>query len=274
MAVPAGSQLSAGLVPATLKLLTGGQVRICPRSRINVNGEQASLILGMDTGAIEVDFELAQNSTETIVTPDLSVRMAGPGRYHFALGVTGQGDTCFKPRSGNKSGIVVSELMGSEEYGITADQSVLFPGGKPSAQTRLTSECGCPVAAPILAAEGPGATESTASAVNARSQSGTQPAPSPSAEEKQPSHLTVEAPFVFSADAPPAPARVQYSALPNIFLPQIEVDPSVLPKEETTRAIEPAKPTAPVPAADDMARKEKKGFLSRLKGFFTGLFHR
>ena len=36
MAVYSGSELSAGIAPATLKLARGGQVRICPNSGLNV----------------------------------------------------------------------------------------------------------------------------------------------------------------------------------------------------------------------------------------------
>src|SRR5262252_736404 len=41
MSVYSGSDLSAGIAPATLKLARGGQVRICPRSGLSVtaNGQ-------------------------------------------------------------------------------------------------------------------------------------------------------------------------------------------------------------------------------------------
>lgn len=277
MTVTAGSQLSAGVAPATLKFYRGGQVRICPRSRISVNSDGRGVMLGMDAGMMEVDLQIDQNSTDIVFTPDLTIRLAA-GVYHFALGVTGQGDTCFKPLPGNASGIVLSELAGSEEFGIAADQNAFFPGGNLGARTALTSECGCPPPPPVLKAE---ATPSTPLAspqnpANAVTHSVTQSEPRPAAspESAQPSHLAVQAPFVFSANAPPAPARVEYSALPNLFLAQEDIDPAVLPLKDSAPAIDQKKPTSAAPAADNPGKKEKKGFMSRLKGFFTGLFHR
>ncbi|HLW53983.1 MAG TPA: hypothetical protein VKW06_14190 [Candidatus Angelobacter sp.] len=277
MVVTAGSQLSAGAAPATLKLYSGGQVRLCPGSKLSVNNDARGLMLGMDTGTIEVDFQVAPNLTAIVFTPDLSIRLA-PGAYRFALGVTGQGDTCFKPLPGNASGIVLSELLGSEEYGIVADQTVFVPGGKLNARTALAGACGCPPPpAPLRAEATPAPTPDSAAqkipAVAAAGPATVAPAPAPSTENP-PSRVTVEAPFVFSANAPPAPARVQYSALPNVFLAQEEVDPVVLSGKEAAPVIQPAQPTSsPVPA-DNTGKKEKKGFLAKLKGFFTGLFHR
>ena len=45
MAVYSGSELSAGIAPATLKLARGGQVRICPNSGLNVTASGQGLML-------------------------------------------------------------------------------------------------------------------------------------------------------------------------------------------------------------------------------------
>lgn len=272
----AGSQLSAGIAPATLKLYQGGQVLICPRSRLSINSDNRGLMLGMDAGSLEIALQVNPGSTDFVFTPDMSVRLAGPGTYHFALGVTGQGNTCYKPLPGNAAGIVVSELMGSEEYGIAADQAASFPGGKVSARTALAGECGCPLPSPTLRAEATAeATPNAAPEKNARapasSLSGSD-AGSVHESEKASSQVTVETPFVFSANAPPAPARVQYSLLPNVFLAQEDVNPVVLKEKEASNPQPVATPAAAI--ADNSGKKEKKGFLARFKGFFTGLFHR
>ena len=279
MTVTAGSQLSAGVAPATLKLYSGGQVRMCPGSRLSINSDARGLMLGMDAGAIEVNFHVDPNSTDIVFTPDLSVRLSGSGIYHFAMGVTGQGDTCFKPLAGNAAGVVLSEVMGSDEYGVAADQSAFFPGGKLSARTALASNCGCPAPPPALRAESsPGTVAPSAPgnspAAPAPGIASTEAAANRSAQESEPSNPVVEAPFVFSANAPPAPARVQFSSLPNVFLAQEDVDPAVLPEKATAPTVEKTSPTSAAPAADNDSKKEKKGFMARLKGFFTGLFHR
>jgi hypothetical protein len=232
----------------------------------------------MDSGALEIELQVDQNSTAIVFTPDLSIRLAASGVYHFAVGVTGQGDTCFKPLPGNAAGIVVSELMGSDEYGVVADQGALFPGGKPSARTSLTSDCGCPVPPPVLRAEAtapPSPSSSAASATSPAKGAGSAASSASTDPEPQPSVERVEVPFVFSANAPPAPARVQFSMLPNLFLTQEDVDPAVLPKKEAVPAVEQSQPVSAAITGDNLGKKEKnKGFLARLKGFFTGLFHR
>jgi hypothetical protein len=278
MTVVAGSQLSAGVAPAILKLYHGGQVRMCPKTKLSINSDARGLMLGMDAGAVEVDFQLEQNSTDIVFTPDLSIRLAGAGVYHFAFGVNGRGDTCFKPLPGNAAGIVLSELMGSDEYGIAADQTAFFPGGKLSARTALTTECGCPPPPPSVRAEASPGTSPTPSETSATKPApglhSSEAAPTSPAEGNQKGQGPVEAPFVFSANAPPAPASVQFSTLPNIFLAQNEVDPAVLPQKEALPTVQEPKPTPAASAADNSGKKEKKGFMARLKGFFTGLFHR
>ena len=52
MAVYSGSELSAGIAPATLKLARGGQVRICPNSGLNVTGSGQGLMLATGAGAL------------------------------------------------------------------------------------------------------------------------------------------------------------------------------------------------------------------------------
>src|SRR6516164_4669781 len=55
MPVLPGSELTAGIAPATLRLARGGQVRICPQSQLSVDSSGEGLTLGMGAGAIEVD---------------------------------------------------------------------------------------------------------------------------------------------------------------------------------------------------------------------------
>jgi hypothetical protein len=279
MTVVPGSHLSAGASPANLRLARGGQVRICPRSRLTVNSDARGLMLGMDAGSIEVDFNSSQGVVDMAYTPDFSILLSGPGTYHFALGVTAQGDTCIKPLPGNTSGVVFSELLGSDVYGLAADETALFSGGKLSQRTSPAGDCGCPAPAPFVRADAappkpPEQPVATPAPSPTHGLEPKEPSPAPSPEPGAPSPVTVDAPFVFSAsEATPAPmAKLEYSSLPNVVLAQEEPDPGVLSGTGPEPTIRPssAEP-APTPAAK---KQNKKGFMARLKGFFGGLFGR
>jgi hypothetical protein len=280
MAVLSGSQLSAGVAPAILKLVRGGQVRLCPRTGLTVNRGGPGLMLGMGAGAIEIDYRLDGSSSDVLVTPDFNVRLTGPGTYRWAVGVTTKGDTCFKPLRGNTSGIVVSELLGSDSYGLVADERADFPGGKLANHSSLDGECGCPPAASTaVAAADPADTNRTTPPL-VPTNDVTAPLPPQRPGE---SHVEVETPFVFSARAaggtrPNAVAKLQFSSLPNVVFLQEDVDPDVLvdkPAEVSTKEAKPApSPADQAKNQKDESKKENKGFMGRVKGFFGSIFHR
>jgi hypothetical protein len=280
LAVLSGSQLSAGIAPATLRLVRGGQVRLCPRTGLTVNRGGPGLMLGMGAGAIEIDYRLDKSSADLLVTPDFNVRLAGPGVYHWAVGVTSKGDTCFKPLRGNASGIVVSELLGSDSYGLIADERADFPEGRLANHSSLDGECGCPPPAPSMVAEAnpPDTRPSTPPMVPTNDVTAPLPPQRPGE-----THVEVETPFVFSARAaggtrPNVVAKLRFSSLPNVVFLQEEVEPDVLIETPAEVSAKEAKP-APAPAAEpngqkDEAKKEKKGFVGRVKGFFGSIFGR
>jgi hypothetical protein len=279
MAVLSGSQLTAGIAPAILKLVRGGQVRLCPRTGLTVNRGGPGLMLGIGAGAIEIDYRLDKASADLLVTPDFNVRLVGPGVYHWAVGVTSKGDTCFKPLPGNTSGIVVSELLGSDSYGLIADERADFPGGKLANHSSLDGECGCPPPPAMVAAADPADTKPTTPPLVATNDV-TAPLPPQRPGE---THVEVETPFVFSARAaggtrPNTVAKLRFSSLPNVVFLQEQVEPDVLIEPPAEVSAKDAKPT-PAPAADpngqkDEAKKEKKGLMGRVKGFFGSIFHR
>lgn len=281
MSVLSGSQLSAGIAPATLKLVRGGQVRICPRSGLSVTTSGQGLMLATGAGAIEIEYELSQQAADVVITPDFNVMLVGPGTFHFALGVNKKGDTCVKPLPGNASEVTFTELLGTGMIKTQPNQQVMFRGGKLDAPAALTGECGCPPAPPVIRAETePSPTPIPSSSTNSKAAdrvavaSSEPTAPLPPERPGQ-VHVQVDAPFVFSARAssgrPYSVAKVQFSSLPNVYFVQEKVDPVVLmekPPEVSLKAeAAPAKP-------EEKPKKEKKGFLGRVKGFFGGLFHR
>jgi hypothetical protein len=278
MAVYSGSELSAGIAPATLKLARGGQVRICPNSGLNVTASGQGLMLATGAGSLEIEYQLKQQAADVVITPDFNVALVGPGTFHFALGINKKGDTCVKPLAGNESEITFSELLGTGIYKAGPDQMMVFRGGKLDGKTTLTGDCGCPPAAPVMRAEA-------------------QPSPTPASETPKPAeqvavtsnettsplppdkpgqvHVQVDTPFVFSArptsGRPYAVAKVQFSSLPNVYFVQERVDPVVLvekqPEVSLKAQVDASKP-------EEKPKKEKRGFMGRVKGFFGSLFHR
>jgi len=279
MAVYSGSELSAGIAPATLKLARGGQVRICPNSGLNVTASGQGLMLATGAGAVEIEYQLKQQAADVVITPDFNVAMVGPGTFHFALGINKKGDTCVKPLAGNAGEITFSELLGTGVYKPSPNQAMIFRGGKLDGKAELTADCGCPARAPVMRAEAqpnvkpadetPKPTEHVAVV----SDETTSPLP---ADKPGQVHVQVDTPFVFSARGSGrsyAVAKVQFSTLPNVYFVQEKVDPVVLiekqPEVSPKAVVETSKQEE-----KPQKEKEKKGFMGRVKGFFGSLFHR
>ena len=282
MSVYSGSELAAGIAPATLKLARGGQVRICPHSGLNVTTNNQGLTLATGAGSVEIDYQLNQQAADIMITPDFNVMLVGPGKFHFALGVNKSGDTCVKPLPGNAGEVTFSELLGTGTYKAQPEQTLMFRGGKLDAKEPLTSECGCPPVAPVMRAEAqpsptpvPAKTNEPAKAREHVAVAGNGPtAPLPPDNPGQ-VHVQVDAPFVFSArpvtGRPYSVAKVNFSSLPNVYFVQERVDPVVLTQKQPEVSL---KASAPAPKPEEKPRKEKKGFMGHIKGFFGALFHR
>jgi hypothetical protein len=267
--VASGSQVAAGKSVATLRLARGGDVRLCPNSSVTVSAVQNTssemdqeLMFSMDTGFLELDYPL-NNLADTLVTPDFKFMLAGPGVFHFAVGVNNQGDTCIRPLRGNSASIIVTEMLGSGIYQVKPDEALIFAGGRVGGRGRLEGQCGCSEVAPVVQAEDeeqpkPAATETSETPGTA----GVRGVDETGATERSgPVHMEVQVPMVFHGDQPePAytVARIKFSALPNAIFLQEDREPIVL---------KPGKQEA------SGKGKEKKGFLGKIKGFFGGIFH-
>jgi hypothetical protein len=284
MSVVAGSELSAGIATARLRLYRGGQIRICPRSALSVNSGAYGLMLAMGSGTVEIDYNMVQRGSDFLLTPDFSLQLAGPGTYHFALGVNKRGDTCMKTLPGNSSQVVISELLSAGVYKTNTQEATSFKGGKLDGSSPLTEECGCPPSVPVLQAAVPAPPPPAPKLVEppkpapqqvlvSNAGDGTAPIP---ADHPGQVHVQVDTPFVFSAKnsaqvRPYAVARLNFSDLPNVFFVQEKVDPIVLEERQApVSAVE--LPVAPNLEAPPKA-KEKKGFFGKMKGLFGGIFH-
>jgi len=239
-------------------------------------------MLATGAGALEIDYQLEQGAADVVITPDFSVALVGPGTFHFALGINKAGDTCMKPLPGNASEVTFSELMGTGIYKAQPDQTLVFKAGKIDSRSELATDCGCPPAAPVMRADTqPGQTPSPA-----KDQPATGPVEHVAVAATEPTsplppdkpgqvHVEVDAPFVFSArpgaGRPYSVARIHFSLLPNTYFVQQKVDPVVLIEKAPEVS---SKTVAETPRPAEKPKKEKKGFLGRIKGFFGSLFHR
>jgi hypothetical protein len=159
----------------------------------------------------------------------------------------------------------------------------MFRGGKLDAKEAFTGDCGCPAAAPVIRAEAQpsptpvaqkdeSAIPKPAERVAVASNEPTSPLPP---DRPGQVHIEVDTPFVFNARGtagqPYSVAKVQFSSLPNVYFLQEKVDPIVLMEKPPEVSV---KAEAAVPKPEEKPKKEKKGFMGHVKGFFGSLFHR
>jgi hypothetical protein len=276
----AGTSLTAGSDTAVLHLTRGGEVRACPGTTLSITPSKTAkdLMLGMSTGALETHYTLGA-SADTVLTPDFRILLAGPGEFDYAISTDSHGNTCVRALTGNSSSAIVSELMGDRTYQVKpAEQAVFHLGRIDKVDTDVPLECGCPPPMPVMRADSASgrpdselpanATLAQAEPANAaRDSSGrqtlsngpeTQPLPPSQPDDV---HIQVDAPFVFRGkkqpDAPPAPMDAA-AALPVM--------------ESTARPARLETLAQPPPNPSSQPKAEHRGFLRRIKGFFSAIF--
>lgn len=270
-----GSTVTAGAQAATVRLVRGGELRVCPDTGITLSANPArDLMLGLSAGALEAHYSLSA-SADTIVTPDFRLLLMGPGEFHVAIAADFKGNACVKSLSGNTASVFVWELMGSGSYQIKAGEQVYFRNGSVAdASAESLLQCGCPGEGSQrnvqrAAAEPP----SVPPPDNAVPQNA--PPSVPAAEPMQPPpveqvsaeslpvsmpgdvHVQVEVPFVFSASEPePAPEPSTIAGLKALETSSIF---------DGVLAARPEPPPTP-------AVKKRRGFFGRIGGFFYAMF--
>ena len=273
--VLSGSNLSAGAGTATLRLARGGAVRICPNTNLAISASASSreLMLGLSSGAIEVNYSLAANA-DAIQTADVRFTLTGPGAFHLIIGTDAHGSACVRSLPGNAAAVIASELMSDASYQVKPDESVVFTGGKLSqASHDLPVDCGCPPeAAPpatTLASATPPAPPAEKSSADTKAAAQSVPpaaAPVATPPETAPvpaskpgaTHVEVDAPFVFHGDDPtPPPPTIVATVRLTDRAPMLSLAPFLVP------------PPQPPPPPE---KEAKRGFFGKMRGFFASVF--
>ncbi len=260
--VLSGSSIQAGAQAATLKLERGGNLLVCPGTKLSVTASQSGreLMFSLNSGNLEMNYPIGA-SADTLLTPDLHLLMPGPGTVHVAVHVTPQGDTCVQSLPWNASAIVVSETMGDATYQVKHDEAVLFKGGHLSEAVRSKQNCGCPVSPPTQVAKAAPPPPPPAEPKSAPRAQPAKPLPTPTPEE----HVAVEAPFVFRANDPAPDLTEMVATLKLENNKVLQLEPVVLPP--------PGKKGTGQPATDTATKQQKHGLFSRIGAFLATVFH-
>lgn len=140
-----GSSVNAGNSAASVKLVRGGELRICPHTGVAITTSQTGkdLQIALNTGAVETHYSI-KTSADSVLTPDFRILFPGPGTFHFAIAADARGNTCVRSLPGNASSLVVTEVLGDGIYQVQPTDQVYFRGGRvANADPFVPPDCGC-----------------------------------------------------------------------------------------------------------------------------------
>src|ERR1700722_4287629 len=99
-----GGSITAGEKASTITLPHRGNMRICPMTKVNLTadssvasslrpGESPGLMMALDKGALEANFQTGENS-DVILTPDFRIVISAPGTAEVQVRLGDKGDMC------------------------------------------------------------------------------------------------------------------------------------------------------------------------------------
>lgn len=274
-----GSSVKAGQSNASVRLIRGGELRVCQGSGVSLttsaNGSQ--MMVGLSTGTIEAHFPLA-NSRDSVMTPDFEIKLNGPAVFHLAISADEIGNTCVQSLHGNSGSVTISELMGDGSYTVMPGDQLIFRAGHANNPGPVVASCGCPpdIAVERAAVEPPKPVVApapvatpvppVAALIESSPKSASVTAPPPALQPGS-VHVQVEAPFVFRAseplpprDAPVDLAEIRLSTLP--VLDSVYVQAALRPQDVAPDASSQGMPRAP--------KRKRHGLWGFLASIFKG----
>lgn len=306
-----GSSVTATAETAVLHIARGGEVHVCPGTTVSVTASKTGeeLMLGMSSGSLETHYHVGASS-DTVLTPDFRVQLAGPGDFDYAISSNSRGDTCVRALLGNTASAMVTELMGDRTYQVKPTEQVVFHEGRiDRISNDVPPECGCPGAARpavMLASTSPNPPISDANvSSNVRLASGATPGfrtsidpmlgPMPSGARSgmaasSGSQVNLASMSPETAPLPPTkPNDIHVQIVAPFTFRGTDPAPAPVTKAQnlpvksasTTEAKldPPVLPPPSVPAPNppdamnaDPPKKQHHGFFGRVKGFFSAAF--
>jgi hypothetical protein len=219
--------ITAGDSTALVNLARGGVLHVCASTEVHLSRDtsiadaaDSALMIALDRGALEASYVPGKYS-DVLLTPDLRILISGPGTADLKIRVNEKGDTCLDNHGAGAPYVTVTSQFDGGVYRVQANQRVMFENGSlQKVVDNETEPCGCPAAAPAVAASS-GVTDKTnavapdktvAEAANpfplAQSE-GLAPAPAAPVKPVVPvgeAHAEVEAPIGYNSATTPNPA--------------------------------------------------------------------
>jgi len=283
--VASGSTIAARDETAILRLARGGEIRVCAQTTVSVatSPDGQSLMLGMNTGAMETHYHINESS-DSILTPDFRIVLPGPGEFNLAIKSDARGDTCVSSLAGSNSSVVVAELLGNGTYEVKPDQQVLFRQGKMQSVETPVAGCGCPAPQePVIrtAADPTGVVpENKTGSTLALADSNSQPSTTAGTGSDGAAEKAAAVPIASTAGDPISnDGKAQISA-PLVFnakeLARMRAEAATPPVSEQEAAVplnaRPADPLPPLVVLPPAPKPEHKGFFGRVGRFFRAIF--
>jgi hypothetical protein len=150
-----GGSVTAGGKASTITLPHRGNMRICPMTKVNLTadssvasslrpGESPGLMMALDQGALEANFQTGENS-DVILTPDFRIVISAPGNAEVQVRLGDKGDTCVDNRGDNAPYVTVNSVFDGGVYRVQPNQRVMFQHGSLHEVVDNEKEsCGCP----------------------------------------------------------------------------------------------------------------------------------